>query len=205
VSSDPTEEPVAPNSWDLLWLAFAFEGALAAAAFACAWWTGVSPLHRFHWSWLGVGWGMACVVPMYVLFLASYGASLAPLRRIRRFLRISLGRSLAEAPWTVPAGIALLAGIGEELLFRGALEPFIGPWWSNALFGLAHSVTPLYAVLAGAMGLLFSYEFYATNNLLAPILTHALYDWLAFRVLIADVRRYPVTEDELRFDTLGNS
>ena len=204
---DPAPRPSTETEWndaggslDLLWLAIAFEGVLAAAAFACGWWTGVSPLSRFAWTVPGLLAGAGCALPMYVLFLASYSASPAPLRRIRRFLRVSLGRNLADAPWPVPAGIALLAGVGEELLFRGALEPLVGPWWSNVLFGLAHAVTPLYAVLAGAMGLLFSMELQATGNLLAPILTHALYDWLAFRALIADVRRFPVTDDELRLD-----
>ncbi len=203
-SADGTEWNEVGGSLDLLWLAIAFEGGLAAAAFACGWWTGVSPLGRFSWNVAGLLAGAGCALPMYVLFLASYSASPLPLRRIRRFLRVSLGRSLADAPWPVPAGIALLAGVGEEILFRGALEPLIGPWWSNGLFGLAHAVTPLYAVLAGAMGLLFSLELHATNNLLAPILTHALYDWLAFRALIADVRRFPVTDDELRLAPMSD-
>lgn len=37
-----------------------------------------------------------------------------------------------------PLWIALAAGIGEELLFRGALQPLIGVWATSALFVLAH-------------------------------------------------------------------
>jgi uncharacterized protein len=37
-----------------------------------------------------------------------------------------------------PLWIALAAGIGEELLFRGALQPVMGIWLSSLLFVLAH-------------------------------------------------------------------
>lgn len=38
-----------------------------------------------------------------------------------------------------PLWIALAAGIGEELLFRGALQPLLGIWATSALFVLAHT------------------------------------------------------------------
>lgn len=37
-----------------------------------------------------------------------------------------------------PLWIALAAGIGEELLFRGALQPVMGIWLSSLVFVLAH-------------------------------------------------------------------
>jgi uncharacterized protein len=37
-----------------------------------------------------------------------------------------------------PVWIALAAGFGEELLFRGALQPLLGIWLTSALFVLAH-------------------------------------------------------------------
>ncbi|SFF51308.1 CAAX protease self-immunity [Duganella sp. CF458] len=37
-----------------------------------------------------------------------------------------------------PVWIALAAGFGEELLFRGALQPMLGIWLTSALFVLAH-------------------------------------------------------------------
>jgi uncharacterized protein len=38
-----------------------------------------------------------------------------------------------------PLWIALAAGFGEELLFRGALQPHLGIWLTSALFVLAHT------------------------------------------------------------------
>jgi membrane protease YdiL (CAAX protease family) len=37
-----------------------------------------------------------------------------------------------------PLWISLAAGVGEELLFRGALQPHLGIWVTSALFALAH-------------------------------------------------------------------
>ena len=38
-----------------------------------------------------------------------------------------------------PVWIALAAGFGEELLFRGALQPVLGVWATSLLFVLAHT------------------------------------------------------------------
>ena len=38
-----------------------------------------------------------------------------------------------------PLWIALAAGFGEELLFRGALQPLIGIWFTSVLFVLVHT------------------------------------------------------------------
>jgi uncharacterized protein len=38
-----------------------------------------------------------------------------------------------------PLWIALAAGLGEELLFRGALQPLLGVWVTSALFVLVHT------------------------------------------------------------------
>jgi membrane protease YdiL (CAAX protease family) len=38
-----------------------------------------------------------------------------------------------------PLWISLAAGFGEELLFRGAMQPLIGIWLTSALFVLAHT------------------------------------------------------------------
>ena len=47
----------------------------------------------------------------------------------------------------------------------------------------------LYALLAGAVGACLGWLLDATGNLLAPIVTHGLYDFLAFLVVARDCRR----------------
>jgi membrane protease YdiL (CAAX protease family) len=88
--------------------------------------------------------------------------------------------------------IALLAGVGEELFFRGLLQPGLAGWtgaWTaliltSALFGVLHWITPAYAALAGLVGLYLGAFMAVSGNLLVPILVHALYDFFALRYLL---------------------
>jgi len=54
---------------------------------------------------------------------------------------------------------------------------------SSLLFGLCHWISTAYVVMATAMGLLLGGLFLATGNLAAPMVAHALYDFLALLYL----------------------
>ncbi|MDH3718178.1 MAG: CPBP family intramembrane metalloprotease, partial [Planctomycetota bacterium] len=91
--------------------------------------------------------------------------------------------------------ISILAGLGEEMLFRGFLQgglaevlsdrlgPSAATWCAliaaSLVFGLLHPITRLYAVLCFAVGVYLGLLWIMTGNLLAPIVTHALYDFFA--------------------------
>jgi membrane protease YdiL (CAAX protease family) len=92
--------------------------------------------------------------------------------------------------------IAILAGasaIGEELLFRGALQPWIGIWAQAALFALLH-VGPgrrylPWTAWAFGVGVGFGYLEQATGDLGAPIVAHATINFLNLRYISrADAR-----------------
>jgi len=84
-----------------------------------------------------------------------------------------------------PVWVGIAAGVGEELLFRGALQPLLGLWSSSALFTLAHIRTAALAdslvkkafylanvfVVSLGLGLLYQHV-----GLLAAILVHAVID-----------------------------
>jgi len=55
---------------------------------------------------------------------------------------------------------------------------------ASVLFGLFHPITPTYAALAAAIGLYLGWLWLACGNLLTPIVTHALYDFLALAYLV---------------------
>ncbi len=84
--------------------------------------------------------------------------------------------------------VALLAGVGEELLFRGliqtALTTYVAPVaalvLASVVFGVLHWLTPAYAVIASVLGAWLGFLFVYTDNLLVPILMHTLYDFFAF-------------------------
>src|SRR5262249_11763239 len=88
--------------------------------------------------------------------------------------------------------VALAAGLGEEMLFRGFLQAYLVqgmPVWpaiaiASVVFGVLHLITPTYAVLATLISLYLGWLFVATDDLLAVVVAHALYDFLALVYLI---------------------
>ncbi|HTI50610.1 MAG TPA: type II CAAX endopeptidase family protein [Planctomycetaceae bacterium] len=177
------------NRYEFLSVAILFEGSLIGVAGLLGRWFDVDPLGKLSPSLSSVAWGTAATVPMLLLFLICYRWPVGPFRRIKQLLVETLGPSLAACRWYDLLLLAAVAGVGEELLFRGVLQPRLGLAGSNILFGVAHSVSPVYALLAGGIGVYLGWLFKATGNLLAPIVTHGLYDFLAFLVVARDFRR----------------
>jgi len=59
------------------------------------------------------------------------------------------------------------------------------PGWilASVLFGVVHSITPTYAVVAALVGAYLGWLWLWRDNLLAPIVTHAVYDFVALAYL----------------------
>ncbi len=74
--------------------------------------------------------------------------------------------------------IAGLSSLGEELLFRGLLQPWIGLLPQAVLFGVAHQLPGpsrwVWVCWALMVGLAFGAIFAFTGSLLGPLLAHAL-------------------------------
>lgn len=187
-----------PDRRQFLNLAALFEGGLIALAFFLGWLVEVDPLQSFAWEWKAAAWGAAAAVPLFWLFLFSQQFPVGPLQPIKRFLVETLGPPLSSCRWYDLVGLAVLVGFSEELLFRGLVQPWFEGWWgwrtalvaTNMIFGLAHSITPLYAVVAGLTGVYLSLllDVPAERNLLAPVVTHGLYDYLAFLLVVRAYR-----------------
>jgi membrane protease YdiL (CAAX protease family) len=170
-------------------VALLFEGGLVGVAGAIGWWFEVDPFGKLEWNLQGIAWGAAAALPMFGLFLLANWLPFGPLRRIKQFLHEALGPSLLACRWYDLLLVAAVAGLGEEVLFRGVLHPLTGLLWSNVLFGFVHFITPTYAVLAGFMGAYLGRLLQLSENLLAPIMTHGLYDFLAFLVVARECRK----------------
>src|SRR5262245_156592 len=177
------------NRRDFLMAALLFEGSLIAVAAGLGWWFGIAPGERLAWEIRGLIWGIGGTLPMVVLFVLGNRYPVGPLRRIKQFLFDALGPSLVACCWYDLFVVAAVAGIGEEMLFRGVLHPLVGLAWSNVLFGLAHFITPTYALLAGLIGSYLGWLLNASGNILAPIIAHGLYDFLAFVLVAREFRR----------------
>ncbi|HEX7841966.1 MAG TPA: CPBP family intramembrane glutamic endopeptidase [Kofleriaceae bacterium] len=86
--------------------------------------------------------------------------------------------------------LALASSIGEELLFRGALLPWLGPWWQAVVFALLH-VGPNkrflpWTVSALVLGAAFGGLAVWTTNLGAPIAAHFTINFLNLRFIVAE-------------------
>jgi uncharacterized protein len=152
---------------------------------------GVSPFAslRLDAVWAGIGLGAA--LPMLTLLHWCLRTSWQPMRGLVALVEERLGPYLADAS---PGGIvllAILAGIGEELLFRGVIQVWLAerfPVWlavagASVLFGVGHWLSSAYAALATLIGAYLGLVFLLSGNLLAPIVAHAGYDVVALWVL----------------------
>ena len=92
-----------------------------------------------------------------------------------------------------------MAGICEEFLFRGVVQPWLSAWGPlfglvvcNLLFGLCHAITPTYFLFATLMGVYLSMTLWCTTepNLFVPVCCHSLYDLVAFVVVRNSYRAY---------------
>jgi CAAX protease family protein len=78
--------------------------------------------------------------------------------------------------------LALLSAAGEELLFRGLLQPWMGLVPQAVLFGLVHQMPGpsrwIWVTWALSVGLVLGALFELTGSLLGPIAAHALVNGL---------------------------
>jgi hypothetical protein len=176
-------------------LALTGEAGLLLLAWGLGRWLGISPLQQIHPDLDGVLWGLAATVPLLLGLAWMLAARSGPVHRLVSFVVDQLGALVAARSPAELALLAAVAGISEEVLFRGvvqvALARVLGEpgalLVASVLFGLVHFATRAYAVLAGVMGLYLGALFLFQGTLLAPIITHALYDFIA---LILVARRY---------------
>ena len=174
-----------------LWLATLFEGSLGATAFMAGAASDIDPLQNLQADLRDVVWGFLGTLPLYVAFLQTQ--RFERLREVRELLTDKLGGILAACRWHELLYVGLLAGVTEELLFRGFLQPWLEEHWgwlggllfSNLVFALVHWITPMYGLLAGICGLYLGLmlDVSGERNLIIPILIHSLYDFLAFMVV----------------------
>jgi membrane protease YdiL (CAAX protease family) len=127
---------------------------------------------------------------IYIVYLygSAFSASLlADVQKITVYF--------SDYSWFKISCVALLAGVGEELLFRIALQS----WLVNHIpvylaiiapalvFGLLHFLSWPYFIAATLMGLVFGVSYHLTQSAMLVIVWHAVYDLIALGVII----KYP--------------
>ena len=176
-------------------LAIAGEAGLLVLAWALGRWLNVSPLQELHFRVGGLLWGLMATVPLLLGLWWMLNSSLASIRRLVELVVTQRGPLLDSQTIVGLAALACIAGIAEEVLFRGLIQPGLTPWlttWgallvTSVLFGLVHFASRAYAAFATVMGMYLGALLLMVDNLLAPIVTHGVYDFVA---LIYVARRY---------------
>lgn len=139
-------------------------------------------------------WGVAGSV-------ATYGVIMM-LTRLPGLLRDSLETHLEQLhrfacdySWPVLIALAVFAGVGEELLFRGAIQGWltqhvpgaVAVLAASVLFGLVHYLSFTYFIVATGLGLVLGTAYLLTDSLLLVMVWHGVYDMIA----LYSLRQHP--------------
>jgi uncharacterized protein len=178
--------------------ACSFEASLIVVAVFLGWIAGIDPFANLYFSETAIAYGVMGTGPLLLLLLSLEQMRGNALVKIKNLLLDTLGPGLHRYHWTDLFMLAAIAGISEEILFRGVIQPWMEDAWgmtigllgSNIVFGLVHAVTPLYALLAALVGIYLglALDYGGERNLLTPVVIHSLYDFLAFIVLMRAYR-----------------
>lgn len=184
---------------DVFLTAVLFESSLGLLAFFFGWALGPDPRDLIPeldlqetWPIIsGVLYGCLAAIPILIFIEAIRRLPWEPVRELERLTDDSLIKTLLKLRPGELVVISVCAGIGEELLFRGWMLPWLAgsaggdPTQlefvlalvaSSVAFGLMHPITKLYVVLAALMGVYFGVLMLWSGNLLVPIAAHATYD-----------------------------
>ncbi|MGA2617771.1 MAG: CPBP family intramembrane glutamic endopeptidase [Thermoguttaceae bacterium] len=206
------EELSPPPNFALL--AAMFEGSLSAVAVAAGGLLGRPPMQTLQLNPTALALGAVAVLPMLALLGLCVWVPYRPFSDVMGAADRMVAPLFRSCSLLEMAVIALLAGLGEEMLFRGVLQATLADWARGmlhapaaagatadylalaavtVLFGLLHAANAGYAFLAGLVGLYLGWLWLATANLTLPITAHALYDFLALVYLVRLRKPRPVT------------
>jgi membrane protease YdiL (CAAX protease family) len=169
----------------------AAEAGLLAVAVAIGRLGGVAPFARLRLDLGGLLTGLMATVPLLVTLRWCLRTRWPPVAHLMRLVRDEIAPLFHGVGLPRLLLLALLAGVAEEVLFRGVLQPWLAvrlPVWlavlgAGAIFGVAHWLSAAYAALAAMAGVYLGLLLLLSGNLLAPIVAHALYDFVALAVL----------------------
>jgi uncharacterized protein len=158
------------------------EGILLALACIWAGYAGL-PLEFGDWA-AGVLWGVGAALLLAGVNLMFFRArrNRWPGDSLRHVCRVIVRPLFEHVNGAQIAMVSVLAGIAEELLFRGVLQWFVGLPAASLIFGAVHVGGRSfigYGAWAACIGALFGGLMVMTGGLLAPIVAHAVYDALA--------------------------
>lgn len=169
----------------LLSIALLAEGTVLLLAVLLALWLDINllPSSNDLGRDLAVG-SLAAVLPaaLFVLSLSPQASRISWIASLQKTLQ-TLQVVFSQARILDLVAISLIAGIAEEALFRGVIQAQLGILPASIFFGLAHLITPAYAVMAAIMGIYIGILFQVFDSLLISMQLHFIYDLFALLYL----------------------
>jgi membrane protease YdiL (CAAX protease family) len=178
-------------------MAVMVEGGLALVAVVLAWLFQIQIGERIAPWGTPLAWavarGLGVTVPMLVIFWWLMHWDRPTLRQLREQVQWLIGEMFPDGHVGQFALVAVLAGVGEELLFRGVIQtllvewtnPIVGLLLASLVFGAAHALSKLYFALATLIGVCFGWLVLEYNDLVAPMVAHSVYDFVALVYILA--------------------
>ncbi len=140
-----------------------------------------------------LGIGAAAAIVGALVALGAQRIPMAFARRLKADSHKIATRLLCQCTLPDLIGISLLAGVGEELLFRGLFQQGLAmvipdPWVVTGivavLFGLLHSLSIPYILAAAIASVGLSALLIFTGDLVTCMVCHAVYDLILLLILV---------------------
>jgi membrane protease YdiL (CAAX protease family) len=163
------------------------ELALLVLAFVWGWLFHRSALLDFHRGLKAAVIGVVAAIPPFLLFLWTLNLKLQICSQHRHLFQTVLRPLFGNWSILQLLVISLIAGVSEEAFFRGAIQGSLADQvgviaalvLASVAFGACHLLTWTYAIIAALIGLYLGLLWIWTGSLLTPMITHALYDFVA--------------------------
>ena len=163
-----------------------FEHTLLLVAWTLSWLFSIPLWGTGVWDWMGIVIGLTSILPMLSLFFWLLQSKWEPCREIRQMMDEAVLPLFKDFSILQIALLSIAAGISEEVLFRAVIQAGlqsaigipVAVAFSAILFGVCHALTKFYFILATIMGIYLSLVWMSTDQLLSPIITHAVYDFI---------------------------
>jgi uncharacterized protein len=132
----------------------------------------------------GIAGGAALALALAAAYYVTLRTApdVEPVRSLRKVYAELLRPAFARIGPAEVLGISVAAGVGEELLFRGAVQPELGLIGASLLFGAMHvggTGTIVFGAWAALTGFILGWSAEISGGLLLPMIAHSTYDALA--------------------------
>jgi len=185
--------PPQPSSpWATLSSIIGFELGLAVLAIVLAVWMGIDLKAAIVFDLPTLNWAVITTLPLIATMITLTRSDWAWVKTLNEPVETYLRPLMQGLPPGSLLLVALSAGIGEELLFRGVIQqgltdwagPGVGLMIASVIFGFAHALNRYYVLVTMVMGLYLGLLYQASQNLVLVTAVHALYDWVVLRFVL---------------------